>query len=143
MTLVSPFPSEHAGELHRWLNEPREPNFSAEQASDLETIAAMLASKTAAGFTFAAIVDGAPAGFLGFTPLSATEGQFAGMVIAPERRGAGLGTRFLVLVAASLRDRGFMRMSAIVNREHRTIQATFARAGAVHDMQVWTFKGKT
>lgn len=142
MTLLSPFPAAHARELHRWLNAPRDPNFAQGQASDIETVTTMLAEKTAAGFTFAAIVDGAPIGFIGFAPLSADEGQFAGMVIAPEHRGMGWGTRFLILVTAQLRERGFKRMSAVVRSGNRAIQSTFAGAGAVPDMQVWSFIGQ-
>lgn len=140
MTLVCPFPPEYAGDLHRWLNSPREPNFPPGQASGLETVTAMLRAKTEAGFTFAAIVDGEAVGFIGFAPACPESGQFAGMVIAPEHRGKGWGKRFLGAVVAFLRQRGYKTMSAVVRSQNRRIQATFASAGAVPDMQVWSFR---
>lgn len=143
MIIVSPFPPESVGELHRWLNEPRDPNFEPGQASDVATVATMVEAKTAAGFTFACEPFGlsGPVGFLAFTPLEAGTGQFAGMVMAPEVRGMGYGRFFLQRVVQVLRDRGFSRMSAVVRNENVAVQRAFASAGAMEDGRVLTFTG--
>lgn len=141
MRLVSPFPAESAAELHRWLNSPREPNFAIGQDSSLETVASMLAKKNAAGLTFAAqLATGELVGFIGFAPISPIAGWFAGMVIAPEHRGVGIGRLFLSAVVAELEAQGYRTMSAAVRHGNHGIRATFAHAGAIEDMRVLTFK---
>ncbi len=140
MTLRSPFPSAHAALLARWLNSPREPNFAEGQPSDAATVATMLAAKEAAGATFCCTLEGMPIGFIGFKPLGAHEGQFAGMVMAPEFRGMGYGRQFLAMVVGELHRRGFTSMSALVRAENAAVQRAFRSAGAVEEWKVLTFK---
>jgi ribosomal protein S18 acetylase RimI-like enzyme len=141
MMIVSPFPPEFASALHRWLNAPRDPNFDIDQASDLETVTAMLAAKTAAGDTFALKINNLTAGFIGFEPTSPTAGHFAGMVIAPEYRGLGYGLRFLQIVVSELRALGYRTLTAAVRADNRRIQATFENAGADLTAKIYTFSG--
>lgn len=155
MTIISPFPPSQAPALARWLNAPREPNFGDFDASDAESIARGLAAKTAAGQTFARVIEpGEAIGFLAVVPFSPVMAWFAGMVIAPEYRGQGVGTRFLELVVAALRAQGLRKLSAIFYADNAAIRATFARAGAIEegylagatlrggelaDMRLWSF----
>ncbi len=137
MILVSPFPSESAPELTRWLNMPREPNFEEGTASDLEAVTVMLAAKELAGQTFGAVVDGELVGFIGFTRAT---GMFAGMVLAPEHRGKGDGVRFLKLVLGSLRAQGVSITAAAVRPGNAAIQATLAAAGGVETARIYQFR---
>jgi L-amino acid N-acyltransferase YncA len=61
------------------------------------------------------------------------------MVLAPEHRGRGHGTRFLALVVATLRTDGVRAMHAAVRPGNAAIQATFASAGAVETARVYSF----
>jgi RimJ/RimL family protein N-acetyltransferase len=136
MTLITPFPATSAPALTRWLNAPREPNFDAAQASDLNAVTALLDEKNATGETFGACVNDELIGFIGFTPET---GMFAGMVLAPEHRGCGHGARFLALAVATLRARGVRTLAAAVRPGNGAIQRTFEAAGAVETARVYTF----
>lgn len=154
MILVSPFPAASAGELHRWLNSPREPNFIDGAVSDVAAVTATLAAKNAAGQTFVALLAGEPVGFIAIAPASPVMAWFAGMVIAPEHRGKGIGAGFLGAVVHTLRAQGFRKLSAFFFADNDAIRATFASAGAVGegylkraamregelvDMRLWSF----
>jgi RimJ/RimL family protein N-acetyltransferase len=153
--LRSPFPIEHAADLWHWLNTPREPNFEDGAAEDFETFRAELETRAANEKTFALhdAIAGKPIGFIGFARLG-KDGLFRGVVIAPERRGQGLGAAFLRLVARTLRAQGFGRLSALFFADNIAIRETFRRAGAVEegllegvamrggkatDMRLWSF----
>lgn len=136
MIVISPFPASAADELHRWLNSPREPNFSDGVPSDLETVTAMLAAKTAAGQTFAATIDEKAIAFIGFAG-----GWFAGTVVAPEYRGRGLGTEFLRSVVSILRAQGVGELAAYFFADNKAIMKTFVNAGfeVSHAVGAWRF----
>ncbi len=157
MTIVSPFPPEAAPDLHRWLNSPRDPNFADGQASDADAVREQLAAKTAAGYTFALIRDGQPAGFLAFAPASHEMGWFAGMVVAPEHRGHGCGVWFLRAVVERLRAAGFLKLAAVFFADNEAIRFTFKASDAVEegylkgavmrdgqmvDMRLWSFNAE-
>jgi GNAT superfamily N-acetyltransferase len=132
MILISPFPPEHARELHRWLNSPRDANFDDFTASDVASVEASLARKTAAGFTFLG-QSTKPFAFAAFAAASPVMGWFQGVVLAPEHRGFGHGAAFLRAVVADLRGRGFRKMSAFFNADNDAIRETFRSAGAVEE----------
>jgi RimJ/RimL family protein N-acetyltransferase len=133
MILASPFPRDAAPELWRWLNSPAEPNFLDGSPRDLAGVTAALDLKTAQGITFAAMIDGRPAGFIGISPASREMAWFAGMVIAPEHRGHGLGTTFLRAVVRDLNTRGVRKLSALFFADNHAVRAAFAKAGAVEE----------
>jgi L-amino acid N-acyltransferase YncA len=152
--ITSPFPASSAGELSRWLNSPRDPNFDDFADSDPAGVETALAVKSGCGQTFALTPDGTPIGFLAFAPASPVMGFFAGMVIAPEQRGRGLGSDFLANVVFELRSQGFRKLSALFFADNVAIANTFRSVGAVEegylrraavrggeliDMRLWSF----
>lgn len=154
MTLVSPFPPDRAAELHRWLTTPAEPNFDDYAPRDLAGVTAALSAKSDTGYTFAAVLDDRPIGFIAFTPASPVAGWFAGMVMAPEYRGRGFGCELLCRAVWILRAKGFRKLSAFFFADNRAISNTFRSAGAVEegylrgvamrggelvDMRLWSF----
>jgi len=125
---------DRAPALCRWLNHPREAHFADGEASDLGAVTALLAKKTAEGQTFGArlmhpgCMNGELIGFIGFRPHAPHEGQYCGMVIAPEHRGRGHGKRFLALVATVLKEQGYEWTWAQLSPDNHAIRATFAAA---------------
>jgi RimJ/RimL family protein N-acetyltransferase len=154
MIVICPFPTQQAPELHRWLTTPADPNFDDYAPRDLAGVTAALRAKSEAGYTFAAVLDDLPIGFVGFAPASPVAGWFAGMVMAPEYRGRGFGGELLCRAVWILRAKGFRKLSAFFFADNHAIRATFRSAGAVEegylrgasmrggelvDMRLWSF----
>jgi RimJ/RimL family protein N-acetyltransferase len=81
-------------------------------------------------------------------------GLFRGVVIAPGRRGKGLGAAVLALVVRTLRCQGTPKLCGFFFADNLAIQCAFRRAGAIEegylkgaamrngkaiDMRLWSF----
>ena len=154
MNLASPFPRRSAPALHTWLNTPREPNFDDFHSSNYGDFLYALDVKNTSGSTFAMMRNGKPVGFAAIQPASDIVACFAGVVIAPEFRGQGLGRELLRLVWDEVQLQGFRKATATFFADNEAIRATFKSAGAYEegclrkaamrggelvDMRVWSF----
>ncbi len=121
--------------LFAWLHEHPESHFDDTMPRDsMEAFSDEIVSRQARGERlYAVLVDGQPAGAIGYVPMTDRLGMLHGVCISRRVSGRGVADAALAQVLAALQLDGVQKVSAAYFANNRHIRACLQRVGFVDE----------